>query len=124
MNPKLLIGLRILLGLFMLIFGLDKFAPFLELPPIPGDGGELMTIYARSGFLQLIGVLEVLAGLALLTNRFVPLAVIITIAIMFNAFVLHMLYDPPNAIGAVIGLLLSLGIIYGNKERFSSLWSV
>jgi len=100
MNPKVTIGARILFGLLCLLFGIDKFVPFLEVPPIPGDGGELMRIYARSGFLKIIGGLEILGGLALLTNKFMPLAIVTMLAIMFNALIIHLLYDPINSVGA------------------------
>ena len=123
MNPKIVLGTRILFGLLCLIFGIDKFVPFLEVPPIPGDGGELMRIYAKSGFLKMIGALEILGGLALLTNKFIPLAVILMLAIMFNALVIHLLYDPINSIGAIAGILMGFVLIYEEKERFASILS-
>lgn len=124
MNPKISMGARILFGLMCLLFGIDKFVSFLALPPIPGDGGELMRIYAKSGFLKIIGALEILGGLALLTNKFIPLAVIVMLAIMFNALIIHLLYDPENSVGAIAGLLMGFVIMYGEKERFSFLFSV
>ena len=123
MNTKVSMGLRILLGLFILIFGLNKFLNFIPIPLTPGDGGELMRIYASSGFFSLIGILEILGGLALLTNKFVPLALTIITAIMFNAAVFHGLHAPEGLGGAAIGLILSLVLVYANKERFSSLLS-
>ncbi len=123
MNPKVTMGLRVLFGLFMLIFGINKFAGFLEFPPIPGDGGELMRIYATSGFLKLIGVLEILAGLALLAGKYVPLALTFSIAIMFNAAVFHLIHAPEGVAGAIVGLVLGLVLVYANKDRFSSLLS-
>ncbi len=123
MNPKVTMGARILFGLLCLIFGIDKFVPFLEVPPIPGDGGELMRIYAKSGFLKIIGALEILGGLALLTNKFIPLAVVVMMAIMFNALIIHLLYDPINSVGAIAGLIMGGVLIFSKKERFSSLLS-
>ncbi len=121
MNPKVTIGARILFGLLCLLFGIDKFVPFLEVPPIPGDGGELMRIYARSGFLKIIGGLEILGGLALLTNKFMPLAIVTMLAIMFNALIIHLLYDPINSVGALAGIIMGFVLIYSEKERYSSL---
>lgn len=122
MNPKIITGVRILFGLLCLIFGIDKFVSFLEVPPIPGDGGELMRIYAKSGFLKIIGALEILGGLALLTNKFVPLALIFMMAIMFNAAIIHLFYDPENVIGAVLGLIFGFILILSEKERFLPLF--
>ncbi len=123
MNTTVSMILRILLGLFMVALGLNKFLGFIEIPNPPGDGGELMRIYITSGFLKLIGVLEFLGGLALLVNKFVPLALTFITAIMFNAVVFHGLHDPAGIGGAVVALLLSLALVYANKDRFSRLLS-
>ncbi len=115
--------IRVLLGLFMLVIGLNKFLVFIEIPNPAGDGGELMQIYITSGFLKLIGVLEALGGIALLINKYVPLALTLITAIMFNATMFHLLHDLPGVGAAAVCLLLSLVLIYGHKERFSSLLS-
>jgi len=82
-----------------------------------------MGIYATSGFLKVIGVLEILGGLALLVNKYVPLALTILIAIMFNAALFHALHDMGSIGGAVLGLILGLVLVYANKGRFSDLLS-
>ena len=115
--------LRILLGLFMVIIGINKFLEFIEIPNPPGDGGELMQIYITSGFLKLIGVLEFLGGITLLVNKFVPLALTFITAIMFNATVFHGLHDPSGIGGAAFCLSLSLVLVYANRERFKELLS-
>ncbi|MEL6195291.1 MAG: DoxX family membrane protein [Bacteroidota bacterium] len=114
---------RVLLGLFMLIIGLNKFLVFIEIPNPPGDGGELMQVYISSGFLKLIGLLQMVSGVALLANKFVPLALTLITAVMFNATVFHILHDPMGVGGAAVCLLLSLVLIYDQRERFSSLLS-
>tara|TARA_Y100000385_G_C13102166_1_gene645242 strand:+ start:2337 stop:2519 length:183 start_codon:yes stop_codon:yes gene_type:complete len=48
-----------------------------------------MRIYFTSCFLKIIGVLEILGGLALLLNKYVPLALTVLVAIMFNAVLFH-----------------------------------
>ena len=108
----------------MVLFGIDKFLHFIPIPPVNGDGGALLDIYASSGFLSIIGISQVLGGLALLVKKFVPLALTILIAIMFNAFVFHILHDLEGIGGSAIGLILGLANVYANKERFSSLLSV
>ena len=93
MNEKVVMGIRILFGVFCLIFGLNKFINFLPMPEITGDGGTLMSIYFTSGFMKIIGVLEIVFGLALILNKYVPLSLTILIAIMFNALIFHILHD-------------------------------
>lgn len=121
MNSKVKMGLRILFGLFCILFGVNKFLNFLPAFEIPGDGGTLLGIYVSSGFFSLIGVLEILGGLALVTNKFVPLGLTFLTAIMFNAFIFHLLHDVGNIGGAVVGLGLSLVLVFLYKGRFSEL---
>lgn len=115
--------LRMLFGAFVLIFGLNKFLNFMPFPELPADAATLMGLYASSGFLKIIGVLEILGGLALLLNKYVPLALTFMVAIMFNAALFHGLHDPANIGGAIVGLLLSLVLVYAYKDRFKSLLS-
>ena len=123
MNAKVVMGIRILFGVFCLIFGLNKFMGFIPIPEIEGDGQLLMNIYATSGFFAVIGVLEILGGLALIVNKYVPLALTILIAIMFNAFIFHVLHDMAGIGGAALGMILGLILVYANKDKFSDLLS-
>ena len=115
---------RILLGLFMAIIGLNKFLVFTEIPGPPGDGGELMRIYIDSGFLQLVGVLEMIGGIALLANRFVPVAVTVITAVMFNATLFHVFHDPAGVGPAAFCLALCGGVLFEHRERFAEFFRV
>ena len=123
MNSKVTMGLRILFGIFCLVFGLNKFIGFLPMPVIEGDGGVLMGIYATSGFLNIIGVLEILGGVALLANKFVPLVLTVMCDIMCNAFLIHALHDMAGFGGAALGMILNIALVYAYRSRFSSLLS-
>ena len=120
---KLATGSRIFLGLFMILLGLNKFFGFIELPAPPGDGSELMRIYVTSGFLKLIGAIEFAGGVALVANRFVPLALTFITAIMFNAVAFHALHDVTGIGPAAVSLLLSLGLVAAHRDRFEGVLS-
>ena len=123
MNQKVTMIIRIVFGLFCIFFGLNKFIGFMSFPPIPGDGQTLMNIYFSSGFLKLIGALEVVFGAGMVIGKYVPLSLTILIAIMFNAVVFHALHDTATIGGAILGLVLGIVLVYGYKDRFSSLLS-
>lgn len=116
-------GLRILLGVMMIVFGANKFGHFMPMPPAEGDWAVLMGSLAESKFLALIGVLEIVFGLLLVLGKYVPLALTIIGAIMFNAVVLHGLYDPANIAGALVFLVITLVLIYAYGDRFKDLLS-
>ncbi len=115
--------LRWLLGIFMVVIGLNKFLMYIEIPNPPGDGGTLMDIYITSGFLRLVGVLEMLGGLMLIANKFIPVGLTLITAIMFNATIFHVLHDPGGIGPALICLLMSVALVLGTKERFSKFFT-
>ena len=118
MNSKITMGVRILFGLFCLVFGLNKFIGFMPFPPIPGNGGVLLEIYMTSGFFKIIGMLEILFGIGLIINKFVPLCLTVLVAIMVNAVLFHALHDLANIAGALVGLGLALFLIWDHREGF------
>ena len=123
MNSKVEMGLRLLFALSLIVFGLNKFFHFIPTPPIEGTGGDLIKIYADSGFMKLIGGLEVLGSISLLVNKFVPLSLTILVAIMFNAVLFHVFHAPAGLLNAVGALVMSLVLVYFHKSRFTSLLS-
>lgn len=120
---KVTLAIRVLLGLMMVVFGLNKFLDFMPPLDISGDGGTLIGIYFTSGFMKIIGTIEVVFGAALLFGKYVPLALTFLIAILFNATIFHLLHDLPNIGPAIGALLMGLFLVYAHKVRFISLLS-
>jgi len=76
---------RILLGLVFLVFGLDKFYPFIpqgSLPP--GVAGQFMGALFTSHYIMAVGAFETVGGLLLLINRFVPLGLCLLAPVIVN----------------------------------------
>ena len=70
--------IRILLGLIVLIFGLNKFLQFMPMPPLPESASEFMGVLVKSGYLmQAVAIVEIVTGIMLLINRFQALALVI-----------------------------------------------
>lgn len=76
---------RYLMGAIFVFFGFNHLHAFLPSPPPPhGLAGEYMTAMMASGYLYVVGVCEVASGLLLLIGRFVPLALMVLAAVIFN----------------------------------------
>ncbi|MCA9535998.1 MAG: DoxX family protein, partial [Myxococcales bacterium] len=72
---KLPTAARLFLGLAFTVFGLNGFLHFLPMPPMSGEPAAFMGALAATGYMfPLIKGTEVVAGLLLLGNRLVPLA--------------------------------------------------
>ena len=78
---------RLLLGIYFLIFGLNGFFHFLPQPPMPDEAGKAIgAIFTPSYQMTLVKAIETIYGIALLTNRFVALALIL-LAVYCSNFV-------------------------------------
>lgn len=86
---------RSLLGLVFFVFGLNGFLHFLPMPPVPGPAGQFLGALAATGYMfPVVKGIEVLAGLALLTGRLVPLALVMLAPIVVNIALFHFVLTP------------------------------
>lgn len=109
---------RIFLGLVFTVFGLNGFLGFLPMPEMGPEGGAFMGALAATGYMfPLIKGTEVLAGVLLLSNRFVPLALTLLAPVTVNILLFHALLEP----GVGLPLLLvaaQLGLAFAHRASF------
>jgi putative oxidoreductase len=75
--------LRIGMGLYLLANGLNFFFEFLVLPPVENETANLlMAGFIQSGMFEIVKVVEVVGGLALIFNFYVPLALVVAYPIV------------------------------------------
>ena len=105
MNSKVFMILRILLGVFVLVFGVNKFADFLPMPELSAEAGAYFGALTSSKTMLLVGIVEIVAGLALLLNKYGALLTVILMSISVNAFLFHAVLDPGGIGGAAVLLI-------------------
>ncbi len=111
---------RLLLGLGFTAFALNYFFPFLpaQSPPPPEALGFL-GVFAGSGFLTLVKVIELGAGLLLLSNLFVPLALTLLAPILVGITAFHVLLAPAGLALVVVLLALELSLAWAYRAAFA-----
>jgi uncharacterized membrane protein YphA (DoxX/SURF4 family) len=83
---------RILLGLIFVVFGSNIFLHFIPTPPMPaGPMKDFNDIMQSTHYILMVGFFQVLGGLLLLINRYVPLALTILAAMIVNILTTHLL---------------------------------
>ena len=87
---------RYLLGLVFVVFGLNGFLHFIPQGPMPtGVAGEFMaTIMMESHYMVPVFAFQVIGGVLLLINRYVPLGLTILAPIIVNILIVHTLLLP------------------------------
>ena len=113
---------RVLLGLIFVFFGSNAFLHFLPMPPLPqGVTGEYLHAFFASGYVYVIGGVQVLAGLLLLVGRFVPLGLTLLGAVIFNIWAFHLLMAPEGLPPAIVVTIFELFLVWRYRDAFVSI---
>jgi hypothetical protein len=112
---------RILMGLPLLVFGLNGFFNFIPPPPTPLPEGAMAfaTALMKTGYmLQLIGATQFIVGLFLLVNRFVPLALVLFAPFIVNSLAFHVFLERSGLPMAIIFLALELYLAWVYRAAY------
>lgn len=126
MNSKFTSIVRILLGIILLVFGLNKFypLPFLPAPKLPENAAEFMSSLAATGYvLPIVGILEVFIGILLLSKKWTAFSLIILAPISLNILLFHLFLDLPGIGGAVLVAVLNGILIYKHWPQYRPLFN-
>jgi len=113
---------RYLAGVIFLVMGLNGFLNFIPLPPPGGTAGQFMGALYVSHYLWVIFAFQVIAGVLLLVNRYVPLAVAILAPVLVNILTFHALMAPSGFPLALFVALLWIVIFVEVRPAFSGLF--
>jgi putative oxidoreductase len=113
---------RILLGLVFVVFGLNGFLDFLPLPALTGLAGQFIGVLDASRFFVFVYALEILGGLLLLLNQFVPLALVLLGPVIVSIFLFHALLDRSELPLAVLVVVLWVLVAVQNKAHFAGIF--
>ena len=114
--------LRIILGVLMLLGALTHVTNAKEGAMVDS---AFITAMVNTGYLwPIIGVVELLAGAAILAGRFVPLALVVLAPITLNILLFHLSHpNHPDGIGIALAILLPhLGLAWLYRQSFSGLF--
>lgn len=101
---------RIVLGLLFAFAGLVP-CVFPSPPPQPGMAGTVFHALSASHWMLFVGFAQLLIGISFLSNRFVPVALIMLAAFLYNSFAVHLTTSPAllplPLLAAALGLLVA-----------------
>jgi putative oxidoreductase len=113
---------RFLMGLTFVFFGLNGLLQFLPMPPLTGISGQFVGALYLSHYLVVIMFVQLLAGILLLANRFVPLALTLLGPVIVNIFFFHALMDPGGLPRAAFVIVLWFLVAYSVRSAFAGIF--
>src|ERR1700757_324804 len=115
---------RYSLGLMFTVFGLNGFLNFIHQPP-PTNPLALQFFGAivASHFAAFLFALQVLGGLLLLFGFFVPLALTLLAAELYNILAFHLTMAPGSIMPALLASVLWILVFWQYRESFKGIFS-
>jgi uncharacterized membrane protein YphA (DoxX/SURF4 family) len=111
---------RIGLGLAFAMFGLNKLVPFLPQPPISGAPAQFFgALFATGYMIPLIAITEIVAGLMVLSGRFVPLGLALLAPVIVNILGFHLFLAPSGLALPIVVLALELYLAWTYRDAFA-----
>lgn len=115
---------RILLGLPLLVFGLNGFLNFIPPPATPMPEGAMAFVGAlvQSGYMMpLIAVTHLIVGALLVINRLVPLALVLFAPFIVNSIAFHLFLERSGLPIALVFLALEVYLVWVYRRAFRPL---
>src|SRR6266496_1907521 len=113
---------RYLAGLIFLVMGLNGFLHFIPFPPPAGIAAQFMGALYVSHYLWVIFAFQLIAGVLLLVNRYVPLAVALLAPVIVNILTFHALMAPSGLPLALFVAVLWAVIFVSVRPAFTGLF--
>ena len=113
---------RYLAGVIFVVFGLNGFLNFIPMPPPAGIAGQFMGAMYASHYLWVIFSFQLVAGVLLLVNRYVPLAVAMLAPVIVNILSFHFLMAPSGLPLALFVAVLWVVMFVDVRPAFAALF--
>src|SRR5512140_3264760 len=111
---------RLVLGGGFTLFGLNGFFHFLPMPPAPPAAGTFLGALVATGYMfPLIKSTEVISGLLLLGNRYVPLALALLAPVLVNIVAFHAFLAPAGLALPLVLLAAELYTAWSYRDAFA-----
>lgn len=123
MNSKFTQIVRILLGIILIVFGVNKMYSFIPLPQPPQAAGDFMSSLADTGYiLTVVAIFEILIGLMLIFRIWVPFALLLLVPISVNILLFHLFLDIPAIGTALLVVILNAILLYKHRVKYKPLF--
>lgn len=121
MNATFFIALRIVFGLFLIVFGTNKFLHFMPAGQMSEAAMNYFSALMSTNTITIIAIVEILSGISLLLNKYAALMMLILMIISVNAILFHAFLEPGSIGGALVLIILNIVMLYAYKDRYKDI---
>ena len=114
---------RVLLGLLLLGSGLAGLLMTMPAQELQGGAAAFMTGLSGTYLFILVKITEITTGALLLSNRFVPLALVILAPVTINILGFHAFYDQKGLVVPILMVAAQVFIAWQHRATFAVLLS-
>lgn len=111
---------RVLMGLAFTVFGLNGFLHFMPEPKtLPAGVGEFMGAMMKTHyFFPLLFATQLVVGILLLLNLFVPLALVLIMPVLVNIILFHIFLQPSGIVPGAVLMALELYLAWIYRKAY------
>ena len=122
MKEKILMVLCALFGLGMIIFGANKFYPFMPMPELTEQQKIIFGAFGTIKWLMpLIGITEIVGGLLIAIPKTRALGAIVILPVIVGIIVHNLTFDPSQLDIPAIFAIINLWAIADNTDRYKAM---
>lgn len=123
MNSTFTVILRLLLGIALLIFGVNKFFAFIPMFEMPNAAANFMESLKASGYVfYTIAIFEICIGILLVLKKWVPFALVLLAPLSVNILLFHLFLDVSDIAVAIVIFGINLILIYKYWKAYRPLF--
>ena len=94
---------------------------FIPMPPPTGIAGQFAAALFLAHYLFVIMLIQIVGGILLIANRFVPLGLTLLGPVIANIFFFHVFMDPSGLPRAAVVIVLWLVVAYTVRSAFAGI---
>ena len=119
MKTKINIGIRILFGSALILFGADKFLEFIPHGHVMTENlmNAFMGLIANKFILPTVGIVEILVGASLVLNKFTNLSLLAIVPVSYGIVAFHLAVDIPGIVLGAVVALLNAYLLFQKKDE-------
>jgi uncharacterized membrane protein YphA (DoxX/SURF4 family) len=118
-KPLIVAAVRLLLGIIFILTGINGYFSLFGLDPfLPTSPAAQDFFYGTGYLLPLLKSVELICGLLLFFNRWVPLALLTLAPVVVNILLFHLTLDPANLWMGLTVTVFLLILFYSYRQVF------